>query len=383
MVVKSSVSAGSGIVYGSGRTNDVPNIETGYAWIGNASKVATPTLLADVATDGTIESLSDVNVGTVLPLANLHVLQYVGSSWVNVPASTLNVNSAQTSNTALFVNWSGVQAKGSVTDLSDVTSAGSGAIITDAERTKLTGIEAGAEVNVKADWNAVSGDAEILNKPSIPAAQVNSDWNSTSGVSEILNKPTLVQNIGDLGDVTETALTAGQLLYYDGSGWINKTVVGGSAVASVIWTGNTSTSNIGEWPNSYISVKYSPAATVTPAGSFSILYNAVLNSLQVSGLSTGTSIAYTAKFGVTPAVVNDIMDCRIRAVFSGSPVFPQPQSTTNAVSGYALPVDEETELLLSGVWTVGSYPSVDIFLETASFYAAGTARCIDFEITFT
>lgn len=32
---------------------------------------------------------------------------------------------------------------------------------------KLTGIAAGAEVNVNADWNAVSGDAQILNKPTI------------------------------------------------------------------------------------------------------------------------------------------------------------------------------------------------------------------------
>ena len=56
----------------------------------------------------------------------------------------------------------------SVTDLTDVTSAGSGAIITSAERTKLTGIAAGAEVNVNADWNATSGDAQILNKPTIP-----------------------------------------------------------------------------------------------------------------------------------------------------------------------------------------------------------------------
>lgn len=40
-----------------------------------------------------------------------------------------------------------VIAAASVTDLTDVTSAGSGAIITSAERTKLTGIEAGAEVN--------------------------------------------------------------------------------------------------------------------------------------------------------------------------------------------------------------------------------------------
>lgn len=37
------------------------------------------------------------------------------------------------------------------------------------EKTKLAGIQAGAEVNVNADWNAVSGDAQILNKPTIPS----------------------------------------------------------------------------------------------------------------------------------------------------------------------------------------------------------------------
>lgn len=39
---------------------------------------------------------------------------------------------------------------------------------TDDDKTKLDGIESGAEVNVNADWNAESGDAQILNKPSIP-----------------------------------------------------------------------------------------------------------------------------------------------------------------------------------------------------------------------
>jgi len=37
------------------------------------------------------------------------------------------------------------------------------------EKNKLAGIATGAEVNVNADWNAVSGDAEILNKPTIPS----------------------------------------------------------------------------------------------------------------------------------------------------------------------------------------------------------------------
>jgi uncharacterized protein YjbJ (UPF0337 family) len=39
--------------------------------------------------------------------------------------------------------------------------------MTDEDKTKLDGIAAGAEVNVQADWNATSGDAVILNKPTI------------------------------------------------------------------------------------------------------------------------------------------------------------------------------------------------------------------------
>lgn len=36
------------------------------------------------------------------------------------------------------------------------------------EKEKLSGIASGAEVNVNADWEAQSGDAQILNKPTIP-----------------------------------------------------------------------------------------------------------------------------------------------------------------------------------------------------------------------
>ena len=81
------------------------------------------------------------------------------------------------------------------TSLQDITSAGSGAIITGPERTKLTGIEAGAEVNVNADWNATTGDAQILNKPSLAPsdaeANVQANWNETDTASDafILNKP--------------------------------------------------------------------------------------------------------------------------------------------------------------------------------------------------
>ena len=56
-----------------------------------------------------------------------------------------------------------------VTELSDVTSAGSGSIISSAERTKLNGIATGAEVNVQANWGEgnASSDAFIQNKPDL------------------------------------------------------------------------------------------------------------------------------------------------------------------------------------------------------------------------
>jgi hypothetical protein len=49
---------------------------------------------------------------------------------------------------------------------SDATTSVSG-FMSATDKTKLEGIASGAEVNVNADWNASSGDAQILNKPTI------------------------------------------------------------------------------------------------------------------------------------------------------------------------------------------------------------------------
>lgn len=59
---------------------------------------------------------------------------------------------------------------GGVTDHNSLTGLQGGAVgeyyhLLAADVSKLAGIQAGAEVNVNADWNAVSGDAQILNKP--------------------------------------------------------------------------------------------------------------------------------------------------------------------------------------------------------------------------
>ena len=66
---------------------------------------------------------------------------------------------------------------------------------------------------------------DLSNKPTIPAAQVNSDWNANSGVAEILNKPTLgsaaALDVAVSGDASSSQVVKGddsRLTDFNGSG---------------------------------------------------------------------------------------------------------------------------------------------------------------------
>ena len=159
-------------------------------------------------------------------------------------------------------------------------------------KTKLDSVQSGAEVNVNADWNSVSGDSQILNKPSIPSiaglattayvdnqdalkvdkvegkglsandyttteknklagiasgaeVNVNADWNAVSGDAQILNKPTIsgtntgdqnLQQVTDLGASTTTSITANSFVK---SGGTSSQIL--AADGSVITQGNNIT----------------------------------------------------------------------------------------------------------------------------------------------
>ena len=62
---------------------------------------------------------------------------------------------------------------------------------------------------------------DLDDKPTIPAAQVNSDWNAESGVAEILNKPTIPTKLKDLSDVNYSNPYPKDYLRWDsiGVGW--------------------------------------------------------------------------------------------------------------------------------------------------------------------
>lgn len=84
---------------------------------------------------------------------------------------------------------------------------------TNDDKTKLAGIAAGAEVNVNADWNAESGDAQILNKPTIiTEEQVDQKINAAIGsvyrvkgsVANYNSLPTEDVSIGDVYNLEDT-----------------------------------------------------------------------------------------------------------------------------------------------------------------------------------
>lgn len=83
---------------------------------------------------------------------------------------------------------------------------------TTAEKNKLAGIAAGAEVNVQSDWNATSGDAFIRNKPTLAAVATSGQYTDLTGTpklavvatsgsyNDLLDKPTIPV------EVTETTV---------------------------------------------------------------------------------------------------------------------------------------------------------------------------------
>jgi hypothetical protein len=77
--------------------------------------------------------------------------------------------------------------------LPQATTSRLGGVIPDGTSIVVNSGVISATPQINSDWNASSGPAAILNKPSIPAAQLQSDWNVTDNTlkSYIKNKPSI------------------------------------------------------------------------------------------------------------------------------------------------------------------------------------------------
>ena len=194
-----------------------------------------------------------------------------------IPAAQINSDFAQT-NPALVdfivnkpTDLTDLSTHGA-NELSDITSAGSGAIITGVERLKLNGITAGANVNVQADYNAVTGDSFIQNKPTI-IAPVQSDYTETddASLSHILNKPDLLA----IGTTGTTALAG------------NTTLLGLGTTAGTALEGNTALLGVGTVAGTALE---GDTLTISTAQALAITTNSGKTEFPGFGTTTGTSL---------------------------------------------------------------------------------------------
>lgn len=166
---------------------------------------------------------------------------------------------------------------------------------------------------------------DLVNKPTIPAAQVNSDWNSNSGVSQILNKPSLaaVATTGDYNDLS------------------NKPSIPAAQV-NADWNANTGIAEILNKPQNLVQ----DANYVHTDNNFT---NADVNKL--SGIAAGAEVNVQSNWNETDTTADSYIQNKPQfaavamtgsyADLSNTPVIPSVDqqynaSSTNAQSGAAV-----------------------------------------------
>ena len=116
-----------------------------------------------------------------------------------------------------------------------ITDAGSGAVITDAERTKLGGIADGAEVNVQSDWTEAdnTNDAFIANKPTLFTTSDETDpvVGAVNGIVKADGAGTISAAVEgtDYSLLPDQTGNSGKYLSTDGSSASWQTAAGGGA----------------------------------------------------------------------------------------------------------------------------------------------------------
>ncbi len=220
------------------------------------------------------------------------------------------------------------------------------------------------------DWNATTGDYQILNKPTIPAAQVNSDWNAVSGVAQILNKPTLAavatsgdyndlinqpsipSNLDDLADVNAPTPSNGQVLSYNGSQWVNSTPATGGTVTSV-GLSMPSAFNVANSP-----VTTAGTLTVTGAGTTDqyVRGDGTLANFPATGGGGGQVFYFNGNISQGTIGGNDYYELGTAA--NTGPAANFTRATTGAIARFITDVGEPNHLLIpSGVWSIDVYLS--------------------------
>lgn len=208
------------------------------------------------------------------------------------------------------------------------------------EKNKLSGIAAGAQVNVKPDWNASSGNAaEILNKPTIPSKT--SDLTNDSGfiTQEQVPEGAVASNTTPKMDGTaavgvETAFARGDHVHPSDTTKVNKA---GDTMSGALNMGNnkvtglaTPTEENDATPKSYVDTAVGTKANSSDVYKKTETYTqAEINNKLNAKANSATTLA---GYGITDAYTKLQVDGKLSAVYkpAGNTLFanlPTPSAS--------------------------------------------------------
>lgn len=206
---------------------------------------------------------------------------YVDSSTIEINGQSLAAKMSEIDNS---LNTKVVKQTGKGLSTNDYTTE---------EKNKLAGIAAGAQVNVQSDWNASSGDAAILNKPTTLAGYGITDAMTATAIETAINtaisavfsykgtKATvdaLPASGNSTGDVWHVTATSGEYVW-NGSAWQEL----GSAIDLSGYLQSVSIAGITLTPSSYT---ITVAQLKTALGLGDAAYKGVDTSIAVGSTST-------------------------------------------------------------------------------------------------
>ena len=182
---------------------------------------------------------------------------------------------------------------------------------------------------------ATTGDySDLLNKPSIPAAQVNSDWDAVSGVSQILNKPSLatVATTGSYSDLTGTPTLATVATSGDYADLTNKPSIPAAQVNSD-WNASTGVAQILNKPS---------LATVATSGSYNDLSDkptippgvVVDQTYDASSTNAQSGVAVASAISNKQDTISDLETIRNGAAAGATAVQPSSLATVATTGSY-------------------------------------------------
>ena len=314
-----------GTIYLVPNSGTSPNIYDEYIYVNNSfEKIGTTEIdLSDYVTNSELTT----ELSNYTPTASLATVATSGSyndltNKPSIPAAQVNSDWNATSGVAQILNkptLATVATSGSYDDLSDkptIPTVNNARLTIQKNGTTVKTFTANASSNVTANitvptatsdltndsgfitgvaWGEVTGKPtfatvattgsydDLEDKPTIPAAQVNADWNAVSGVAQILNKPTIptVPSAGTTASAVSTTASGGSATTWSKSDHVHS--ISSSTITSALgYTPYNSTN-----PNGYTS----NTGTITGV-------SANGTSIATSGVAN-IPAATTSKYGVT------------------------------------------------------------------------------------